>query len=60
MKNKCRHMYWLRTTGRSGTPSKKLIRCCDERHGFMIKHWRCAGPTSQQCPAAHEQQTTHR
>ena len=30
--------------------SLRTVYCCRERHGFMIKHWKCVGFGEEDCP----------
>ena len=46
----CRKLYACRVTGKTGTPSQRVTWCCTERHGFMLKHWKCVGLGHRDCP----------
>jgi len=41
----CENLYLLRICD-----GKRLHRCCRELGGFMLKHWRCVGRESKECP----------
>ena len=43
--HKCKHLYLLQI--RKGG---RRYRCCDRLGGFMLKHWRCVGDDSAECP----------
>ena len=30
--------------------SSRITRCCKDRHGFMIKHFKCVGKGHNECP----------
>lgn len=46
----CPKLYWVRPSGEDNTPSKRSHRCCSLKHGFMLKHWKCTGRASPDCP----------
>jgi len=51
----CKHIYALHTSGEDGTKSKRAIFCCDLRHGFRVKQWRCVGLGHADCPLTAQQ-----
>lgn len=46
----CKLRYAFRATGRYNTPSERITWCCRDRHGFMLKHWKCVGMGNKDCP----------
>lgn len=48
----CPKQHWVKTTGADGKLSARRVRCCTLRgdSGFMLKHWKCVGRDSAECP----------
>jgi len=51
----CKHIYALHTSNEDGAKSKRAIFCCDLRHGFRVKQWRCVGLGHVDCPLTAQQ-----
>jgi hypothetical protein len=46
----CKLRFGLKVSGADGALSKRVTWCCRERHGFMLKHWKCVGWGHAECP----------
>lgn len=50
----CKLRYGLRTSDAYNIESKRITWCCRDRHGFMLKHWKCVGLNKPGCPLLKE------
>jgi hypothetical protein len=46
----CKNVYGMYVVGGVSSMSQRVTWCCEKRHGFMVKHWKCVGVDNKDCP----------